>query len=102
MKYLFLIMVSLFFIGCETTTEPKNNEVQVSVNDIGNKPIYCKRVWHNDPYSYSTYTAQYATVVDSIKISNGFGKFIVETCKDSIWSLGTYTEIKFIRLQGIA
>ena len=98
MKRLLLIAITaLTIVACETTTEPK--DVNVSVNEAKSEVIYCKRVWPNEStFSYSTYKSYDAYIVDSIKVSKGFGNFAIEYYADSIWTMRTATSVKYIRL----
>ena len=97
MKYLWIVLISLFFIGCEQTTEPK--DVEISVNEVTNTPIYCKRLWHNGGnFSYAIYNGATISQVDSIKLSKGFGSFVVELYRDSTWTMKTFTEVRYIKL----
>jgi len=96
-KLLLITITALIFIACENTTEPK--DVNVSVNEITNQPIQCKRIWLNtSSYSYSLTSANQATVVDEIKLSKGFGLFMIELRTDTTWAMRTATEVKYIKL----
>ena len=97
MKALLLALISLFYISCTNPTEPK--DINVSLTEVTNNPIYCKRLWYNGGnFSYAIYSGTTISQVDSIKLSKGFGSFVVELYRDSTWTMKTFTEVRYIKL----
>ena len=96
MKKLLVILVTVLTLtSCESTAEPK----VVTVNETQNEIIKCKRVWLNgSTYSYSLTPATQATVVDEIRLSKGFGVFIVEYRADTTWTMRIAEDVRYIKL----